>query len=243
MFACMDGDDLRDVWRYDMQAEVWREVSTYSRPEPALGRCHGMCLLGRKMVFFGGTCDASNRVTMLDLHTNKWHSPKVLGRTIGRVSHTATRCGTKMYIFGGCNGHQSSLAACSVLDLMPENTEEDEEEDEPEPDVSVGTMRIDRLIQANPWLQMFPRDMLMQLVSEIACEGGEDDVYEFVEDDDDDDDDDELDEELGAPLTADEIDHDQDPQIAAQIAGASSSSSALSTDPDSESDATDKDED
>ena len=67
-----------------MQAEVWREVSTYSRPEPALGRCHGMCLLGRKMVFFGGTCDASNRVTMLDLHTNKWHSPKVLGRTIGR---------------------------------------------------------------------------------------------------------------------------------------------------------------
>jgi hypothetical protein len=90
MFACMDGDDLRDVWRYDMQAEVWREVSTYSRPEPALGRCHGMCLLGRKMVFFGGTCDASNRVTMLDLHTNKWHSPKVLGRTIGRKMRRKT---------------------------------------------------------------------------------------------------------------------------------------------------------
>ena len=72
------------------------------------------------LVIFGGYSqygDCENDLAVLDMITWRWSVPKVSGEAPApRMSHTATRFGSTMLVYGGYAGDATYLSDVHVLD-------------------------------------------------------------------------------------------------------------------------------
>lgn len=52
---------------------------TGQRPPLCAGKCHSACLVGRRLLLFGGSMAGSNGLAWLDLEELRWGSPAHVG--------------------------------------------------------------------------------------------------------------------------------------------------------------------
>ena len=98
------GGDHDDVFCLDLATNEWRRPSMLLEcPYSAcVGRCHAAALVGDKLLFFGGSLEMSNSLCWLDIRTQRWGAPNVVGpRPQGRLSATLTVLGQRVFMFGG----------------------------------------------------------------------------------------------------------------------------------------------
>lgn len=98
------GGDHDDVYCLDLTTNTWhRPAGGRDCPySSCVGRCHAAALVGSKLVFFGGGLEMSNEICWLDLVTQEWGAPNVVGpRPQGRLSATLTVLGDRVFMFGG----------------------------------------------------------------------------------------------------------------------------------------------
>ena len=95
---------LNDVCTLNLDSTEWMQPSTSGIP-PIRRHQHSACTLGRRYVIFGGFSeygDCENDLAVLDMDSWQWSVPKTTGEPPGpRMSHTATRFGKDMLVYGG----------------------------------------------------------------------------------------------------------------------------------------------
>eukprot|EP01006_Ploeotia_vitrea_P056173 TRINITY_DN68072_c8_g6_i2.p1 TRINITY_DN68072_c8_g6~~TRINITY_DN68072_c8_g6_i2.p1 ORF type:complete len:558 (+),score=23.58 TRINITY_DN68072_c8_g6_i2:23-1675(+) len=125
MFHLHDGDDMKDIWEYCLIQKEWKKL-TFTNPIPprCLGRCHTSALFGNKLIFFGGTMQASSRLYAFNIETRTWIIPKQYRdnstrATANRISHSAALVGTDLYVFAGCDNRQRPQPVGLIFHMVP----------------------------------------------------------------------------------------------------------------------------
>ncbi len=74
------GYDYADLYALDLDTWEWKQVQMNSGPQDlrVLGRCHAYCLVGKKLVIFGGGIELGNTVSFLDLESLTWGEPYIM---------------------------------------------------------------------------------------------------------------------------------------------------------------------
>eukprot|EP00002_Diphylleia_rotans_P011019 TRINITY_DN2187_c0_g1_i2.p1 TRINITY_DN2187_c0_g1~~TRINITY_DN2187_c0_g1_i2.p1 ORF type:complete len:578 (-),score=95.59 TRINITY_DN2187_c0_g1_i2:390-2123(-) len=112
-----DGDALSDSTHHssvDGEISQWHSISTANlRSMEVLGKCHTATPVGNKIFCFGGSQRASRGLTVLDTQSRTWFRPRVIGEVpSSRLSHAATMCHGRVFIFGGYSQHHQMLNDC-----------------------------------------------------------------------------------------------------------------------------------
>ena len=107
-----------ETYAFDFELSKWQQLRT-TGDIPQWRDFHSTCIIDNCMYVFGGRSDQTldfqtsndvycDKLKMLDLRSNIWSEPKVIGeRPCGRRSHTAWTYDGKMYIFGGYLGTEN----------------------------------------------------------------------------------------------------------------------------------------
>lgn len=104
-------NDLHELDTSDPEDYKWKEISA-SNPPPTRARHAAIALDSNRMLVFGGLDKRTrfNDVWVLDVDEKAWKQVEVAadeekGSPEARAHFTATRCGKKIFIFGGYGGN------------------------------------------------------------------------------------------------------------------------------------------
>lgn len=100
-------------------ADVEPSPLIMSPPAPkAVGRCHSSCLIGRKILFFGGSISFSNDICVFDTETRRWcETTRVVGTLLPRrrMSHSMSFYNGFAFVWGGFSRRYGNLGDLWIL--------------------------------------------------------------------------------------------------------------------------------
>ncbi|KAL4446842.1 hypothetical protein ABPG77_008086 [Micractinium sp. CCAP 211/92] len=122
------GRDLDDVHTLDLQTMEWARLALPPGPACA-GKCHSACLVGSRLLLFGGSMPTCSEVAWLDLEARRWGAPAaVLGwEPAPRMSASAALAGEEVLVFGGFTFSAREVGDLHRLQLVLDGEEEEQE--------------------------------------------------------------------------------------------------------------------
>lgn len=95
---------FNDLFSFDTENCTWEKLTPSFTGCPTPRAAHGMCVVGSKLVIFGGrdSVGRKNDLYILDMETMEWISTQATGRQPEpRSFHTCTAVGNRVVVFGG----------------------------------------------------------------------------------------------------------------------------------------------
>jgi Kelch motif/F-box domain len=113
------GTDFCDMHALDLQTMQWHDISVPPIERLNLGRCHSATVVGKSIVFFGGSNHVCNFTSVFHVPAREWFTPQEQSGTgpRGRLDHACVFDDNRILVCGGFSARHRAMDDMWVLDL------------------------------------------------------------------------------------------------------------------------------